>query len=290
MAGAGDTEERLRLHARRLCRDIGERTVARGLAAAEAYVHAALAETGLAVERQAYAAFGSSPANLVARAGPVGDRPWIIGAHYDTVPGTEGADDNGSAVCVLLELARRLARAPPPVPVRLAAFALEEAPAFGTPQQGSRAFIRRLRAAGQRPRGALVLEMVGYTAATQRYPAALRYTGYPQRGDFIGIVGNRRSRGLTQAAAAGLRRQPGLPVATLTVPFDGLVLPATRLSDHSSFWDARWPAVMITDTAFFRNPHYHRPSDRIETLDFDFMAAVVGGLEHALHGFAAAPG
>ena len=278
MAPRSAAEERLEADARVLCRAIGERTLERGLAEAEHYVHGVLAETGLPVERQAYAHGGAEVANLVAAAGPEGGAPLVVGAHYDTVAGTEGADDNASAVCVLLELARRLAREPPPIPVRLAAFTLEEAPAFGTARQGSRVFIERARRHGPRPRGALVLEMVGFTAAEQHYPAPLRYAGYPATGDFIGVVGNRHSRRLASAVAAGLARAPGLPVETLTVPFDGRILPATRLSDHSSFWDAGWPAVMITDTAFFRNPHYHRPSDRLETLDFGFMARLVEGL------------
>lgn len=271
----------LQADARSLCRDIGERTVhSGGLAAAEAFLRGALQATGLPVERQAYSAFGATVANLVVDVGPPGESPLIVGAHYDTVPGTEGADDNGSAVCVLLALARRLARRPPPVPVRLVAFTLEEAPAFASPDQGSRVFVRGMERAGERTRGAIVLEMVGYTAPDQAYPGPLRLAGYPSRGDFIGIVGNRRSRRLLRDTAQGFRRNPALPVETLTVPFDGTILPAVRLSDHASFWDARWPAVMVTDTAFFRNPYYHRPGDRIETLDFDFMARLVDSLEY----------
>lgn len=273
----------LRADARSLCRDIGERTVrSGGLAAAEGFLLRALQASGLAVQRQAYSAFGAEVANLVVDIGPPGDAPLIVGAHYDTVPGTEGADDNGSAVCVLLALARRLAQRPPAVPVRLVAFTLEEAPAFATGNQGSRVFVREMKRAGQRPRGAIVLEMVGYTAPEQAYPGPLRLAGYPSSGDFIGIVGNRRSRRLLQETANGFRRNPVLPVETLTVPFDGAILPAVRLSDHASFWDARWPAVMVTDTAFFRNPHYHLPGDRIETLDFDFMARLVDSLECAV--------
>ncbi len=281
------TLQRLRDDAWALCRDIGERTLARGLDTAEADLQRRLEATGLAVARQPYAAAGRTVANLIASAGPDTGAPLVVGAHYDTVPGTEGADDNASAVCVLLELARRLAARPPSIPVRLVAFTLEEAPAFGTAQQGSRAAIARWQAQGDAPAGALVLEMVGYTAAEQHYPGPLRWAGYPDTGDFIGVVGNRRSRRLTEATARGLRDQPALPVATLTVPFDGHVLPDTRLSDHSAFWDAGWPAVMITDTAFFRNPHYHGASDRLETLDFDFMARLVGGLIGAIDAVAA---
>lgn len=276
------TRRRLRAHAEVLCREIGERTTAGGLQQAEEYLHEQLAGLDLALKRQAYRAFDTEVANLVASAGPPGGTPLVVGAHYDTVPGTEGADDNASAVCVLLELARRLSLAPPPHPIRLAAFTLEEAPAFGTARQGSRAFLEHCRGAGITPRGGIILEMVGFTAPEQRYPAALKWAGYPSRGDFIGVVANRRSRRLLRRLADGLRAHPGLPVETLTVPFDGYVLPDTRLSDHSAFWDARLPAVMVTDTAFFRNPHYHRPSDRLETLDFGFMTAVAEALDHAI--------
>ncbi|MDX1609561.1 MAG: M28 family peptidase [Halofilum sp. (in: g-proteobacteria)] len=276
------TTEDLRADAGALCRDIGERTLDTGLAAAERWLQRAFEAAGLAVERQEYAAWGAPVANLVVHLGPAGDDPLVIGAHYDTVPGTEGADDNGSSVCVLLALARRLARRPPSIPLRLVAFTLEEEPAFGTANQGSRVFVQRMREAGERPRGAIVLEMVGYTAATQAYPAPLRRAGYPETGDFIGIVANRRSRHLMRDLSRGLRRHPDLPVETLVAPCNGWLLPDVRLSDHSSFWDARWPAVMVTDTAYFRNPNYHRPSDRIETLDFDFMARLVNSLDLAV--------
>lgn len=283
MSATTDTEAELRRHAHALCRDIGARTLAGGgLARAEGYLVEAFGDAGLAVEREPYACGGAEVANLVCTPGEDGEEPLVIGAHYDTVPGTEGADDNASAVCVLLALARRLAARPPAMPVCLVAFTLEEPPAFGTPWQGSRVFTRRMHAAGRRPRGAVVLEMVGYTAPAQDYPLLLALAGYPRTGDFIGIVGNRRSRSLTRTLAHGFRRNPELPVETLTVPLKGGLLPEVRLSDHSSFWDAGWPAVMVTDTAFFRNPHYHTPADRVETLDFGFMARLVDSLELAL--------
>ena len=274
---------RLQADAGALCRDIGERTVASGgLARAERCLVGKLEETGGAVRRHAYPARGTEVANLAVDFGPPGGEPLVVAAHYDTVPGTEGADDNGSAVCVLLGLARRLALRGPATPVRLVLFTLEEAPAFATPEQGSRRYLQDMTASAERTRGAIVLEMVGYTSQQQLYPAPLRWAGYPDRGDFVGIVGNRRSRHLLADIARGFRRNRALPVETLTVPFDGRILPAVRLSDHASFWDAGLPAVMVTDTAFFRNPHYHRPSDRIETLDFDFMARLVDSLEIAI--------
>lgn len=289
-AARAETEAVLRRHAQVLCKEIGERTIASGgLAAAERHLIGALTALGLPPTRQSYAVFGGEVANLICEVGHGAGEPLVIGAHYDTVPGTEGADDNASAVCVLLALAARLAARPPAIPVRLVAFTLEEPPAFHTPYQGSRVFCRRLRRAGERPRAAIVLEMVGYTAARQGYPFVLSFAGYPATGDYIGIVGNLRSRRLTRSLKRAFRRNPDLPVETLTVPLNGWVLGATRLSDHSSFWDRGWPAVMVTDTAFFRNPNYHTPADRMETLDIAFMARLVDSLELAVAELAAAP-
>ncbi len=130
--------------------------------------------------------------------------------------------------------------------------------------------------------GALILEMVGYTSPRQHYPFVSRWPGYPAQGNFIGVVGNWRSRRFGRAALKGFRNNGNLPVESLFLPFNGWILPATRLSDHASFWDVGWPALMVTDTAFFRNPNYHLPSDSIDTLDFSFMAQLVKSLELAL--------
>jgi Zn-dependent M28 family amino/carboxypeptidase len=207
---------------------------------------------------------------------------YVVGAHYDTVPGTPGADDNASAVAVMLELAGRLRRATLKAPVLFAAFTLEEPPAHLTSHQGSRFFVRQCQSKGDRVLGAIILEMVGYTAPRQQYPFLPRWPGYPSNGDFIGIIGNWRSWRFGRAVRRGFRKNTHLPVASLFLPFDGHILPETRLSDHASFWDAGLPALMVTDTAFFRNPNYHLPSDRIDTLDFTFMAQLVKSLELAL--------
>jgi hypothetical protein len=227
------TYQRLAEHVQALAGEIGERTIYSGLDAAEAYVASALGSAGVEIVRQTYGYAGTEVANLVAPVGATDGHPWVVAAHYDTVPGYPGADDNASAVAVLLELARELERHPPAAPVWLVAFTLEEAPAYGTPLQGSRVFAARWRHQGVQPPGALVLEMVGYTAAEQLYPGPLRWAGYPSTGDFIGVIGNGRSRRLRRATERGLRCQRDLPVEGLTVPFDGRVLPETRLSDHS---------------------------------------------------------
>jgi hypothetical protein len=127
----------------------------------------------------------------------------------------------------------------------------------------------------------LCLEMVGYTCSEpgcQSYPFPLMFFDYPKEGNFIGIVGNFDSRGLTRRTFESFKKNPDLPVIKLTVPFNGWILPAVRLSDHASFWDEGFKAVMITDSAFYRNPHYHLPSDRAATLDYRFMAELVGSL------------
>lgn len=285
-------EDTLRRHVHALAVEIGERSVfrARNLARAEAYIRTAFEDMGLAVETQGYEYEGLSVANLIAA--PPGHEDsqayYLMGAHYDTVMGTPGADDNASAVAVMLTLAERLAWRPPGVPLRFAAFTLEEPPVFETSQQGSRVFVHARAEAGDRVLGAVILEMVGYTSPRQHYPLSVAWLGYPREGNFIGVVGNRPSRPFGRTLIAGLEKNPKLPVESLFVPFNGYILPVTRWSDHASFWDRGWPAVMVTDTAFLRNPNYHMASDTMATLDFAFMAELVRGLELAIAELASA--
>ena len=201
--------------------------------------------------------------------------PVLVAAHYDGPLGSPGADDNASGVVALLELARRWAQTPPKRPVWLVAFDQEE---WG--MVGSTVLARELKANGQRLHLMLSLEMLGYTAEEQNYPLEAMKALYGSRGDFIALVAN------TGAAALlpGLSRGMGAHVKTkvLPVPFKGRQLPDVRLSDHSPFWDEGYNAVMVTDTSFMRNPHYHRPSDTIETLDLAFLQAVINGLDAAI--------
>ena len=287
----GDLTAALRRHVRALSAEIGERSVLRGdgLDRAKGYVRRAFEAAGLTVSEQTYEYAGRQVANLIADipGGPQGGLPYIVGAHYDTVIGTPGADDNASAVAVMLELARHAVSTPTALPLRFVAFTLEEPPAFGSRNQGSRVFVRRLVKAGRGVAGAIILEMVGMTAPRQEYPVFLQWAGYPKTGDFIGVVGNRPSRGFGRRVLDGMRRNPALPVESLFVWFDGWVLADTRLSDHASFWDRGFPALMITDTAYFRNHNYHGPGDRAETLDYAFMAELVRSLQLALDALAA---
>ena len=200
--------------------------------------------------------------------------PILIGAHYDAVPGSPGADDNASGVAVLLELARLLTAEPASSPLRLIAFDMEE---FGL--QGSHHYAAELKQQGHPLRLMFSLEMLGYcdgTPGSQRYPTGLKYF-YPSQGDFIALIGNLA----TVPDLIRLRRsmrQQGVPCEWLPAGQKGRLIPDTRRSDHAPFWDEGYPAVMVTDTANMRNPHYHRASDRIETLDLDFLAGVCLGL------------
>lgn len=127
----------------------------------------------------------------------------------------------------------------------------------------------------------ICLEMVGYSChepGCQEYPFPLMFFGYPKTGDFIGIVGNLRSRNLSSNLFRAFGRNPELPAVKLTVPLGGWLLPAVRLSDHASFWRKGFKAVMITDSSFYRNPHYHLPSDTMDKLDYRFMAELVKSL------------
>ena len=279
-------QDNLRKHVKALAVNIGPRTPSNpdSLVRAANYIRSVFEEEGLSVREQAYQYYDQRVTNVLATVpATVGASAYyVVGAHYDTVPGTPGADDNASAMAVLLELAGRLRQARPKPPVVFAAFTLEEPPAYSTGHQGSRIFVRQCQSNGDSLLGAIILEMVGYTAPRQRYPLVSRWPGYPAQGNFVGIIGNWRSRRFGGSVLRGFRKNSDLPVESLFLPFDGRILPETRLSDHAAFWDAGLPAIMVTDTAFFRNPNYHLPSDTIDTLDFTFMAQLVKSLELAL--------
>jgi aminopeptidase YwaD len=248
---------------------------------AAAYIRSHLEEAGLVIEEARLSEAGFTGFNLLGRVQPQrADLPLlIVGAHYDSVPGTPGADDNASGVAALLELARwiapRLASLKPFCQLMLAAYDLEE---YGF--VGSFVHSRELQRAATALRGMISLEMLGYTDQrphSQRLPPHLIKL-YPNVGDFIGVCGNEASRTLVEAVTGAMKRVPGLPVESIAVPGKGEVLPEVRLSDHSSFWDRGYPALMITDTSFMRNPHYHQPTDRPETLDYPFLAKVTAGI------------
>ncbi len=269
---------------------VGERhphSAPQALTQAAEYLAARLAEYGWTTSAQPFRALGKSYFNILGIKLPPGrppknpQAPLLIGAHYDTVAGSPGADDNASALAVLLEAADRLRHMVVARPIWLAAFCLEEHGLLG-----SRAFISGLKHAGQPLDGAIVLECVGYAsrdAGSQRMPPGVPIA-VPSVGNFLGIVGNEASRELVASVERSARRvSPATPTVALAVPARGENLPDVRRSDHAAFWDEGYRAVMLTDTANFRNPHYHQPSDTLDTLDLDFLEGVseivVGSIE-----------
>lgn len=217
--------------------------------------------------------------NLPPNGAEKGDLPPIlVGAHYDAVPGTPGADDNATGVAVLLELARMFAAEPTRYPLRLVAFDMEE---YGL--LGSADYAAQLKQEQQPLRLMISLEMLGYrdiTPGSQNYPPPLERF-YPNRGDFIALIGNWRTIRDLICISRSIRKV-GVPSQWLPVPNRGLIVRQTRQSDHAPFWDAGYPAIMVTDTAFMRNPHYHKPTDTISTLDLDFLTGVCQGLESGI--------
>lgn len=204
--------------------------------------------------------------------------PILIAAHYDAVPGCPGADDNATGVAVLLELARMFAKEPIKYPLRLIAFDMEE---YGL--IGSAEYAAMLQQEKQQLRLMISLEMLGYRDSrpnSQSYPPPLERF-YPERGDFIALIGNLRTIPDLIHLCRNIR-QCETPSEWLTVPNKGKVVPPTRLSDHAPFWDVGYSAMMVTDTSFMRNPHYHKPSDTIATLDLDFLTGVCRGLEQGI--------
>jgi len=247
-----------------------------------------LEAAGGRVEYQRYSVDGFDYANVIARFGPQQGRPLVIGAHYDVHEGTPGADDNASGVAGLLELARLLRGQRLDGPVELVAYTLEEPPYFRTEHMGSSVHAQRLVSKGIEPALVLVLETIGYFsdhAGSQRYPVPGLDLIYPETGNFVAVVGHagnvgsvRRIKGLMSGASA-------LPVSSINAP---AWLPGIDFSDHASYWAHGIPAVMVTDTAFFRNPHYHEATDLPETLDYRRMAMVVDGVLAVVRGFSPA--
>ena len=271
--------DRLRAHLLAL---IGARdpvTSPDALRSAEDYLTGQFQRLGLDVSFHPFQALVKTYRNVIAampaspRTAPQDDtRPLIVAAHYDTVPGSPGADENASGLAVMLEVARSLRAVPLGRSLRFIGFCLEE-----REQLGSLAYASSLREAGQDILGAIVLECVGYACSeegSQFAPAAVPIA-IPSTGDFLGIIGNTASAELAGAVDRAMNRHvPDLRTVSLLVPGQGERLPDTRRSDHAAFWAHGYPALMLTDTANFRNPHYHQASDTLATLDLAFLRQV----------------
>ena len=284
-----DTVKRIKAHLQELTVTIGERSVGvpENLERTAEYIESFYQNLGIAVHREPYDYRNFTVFNVVAEivAGTRAKNRFVVGAHYDSVMGTVGADDNASAVAVQLETARQLKLVLETQKLNLAvkfvSFALEEPPVYGTRYMGSRVYAKKARKNNEQIDGMICLEMVGYACyekGCQGYPFPLMFFGYPKEGNFIGIVGNTKSKAFTKALVSAFFKNKELPVVKLNVPLNGRILPSVRLSDHASFWDQGFKAVMITDSAFYRNPHYHTSLDTMEKLDYDYMAELVESL------------
>ena len=277
--------QRLRRHVERLAGDIGERNVAvpEGLRRAAMYIESEWKEMGYAVDRLAYDVSGTRCANLavVRKGGLRQDEILLIGAHYDSVTGCPGANDNASGVAALLEISRIMLAVEPTLAVHFVAFVNEEPPFFLTSQQGSALYADAARRRGDDIRLMVCLETIGYyvdSPGSQSYPALFGLF-YPDRGNFIGIVSDFSSAPAMRRLAEAFRAQSNFPLQTVsTFRF----VPGVSWSDHRSFWREGYRAVMVTDTALYRYQHYHLPSDTPDKLAYPELARVTLGLFKAL--------
>lgn len=269
--------ERITRHLQRIARERNFQTSPNSLSQVQSYVREQFTQFGFKVREEPFSYSGESFSNLVASFETDPHKPRLIfAAHFDAVPGSPGADDNASGVAALLEAARVFAeneevRDKQPWAVEFAAFNLEE---YG--MIGSRAYARKLKSERVPVFGMFSLEMVGFTShqkGSQKMPLFLK-PFYPNVGNFIGLVANTQSQPLLKKVKNIFREVAGLATETLTLPANGWVFPDARLSDHSPFWDEGFPALLVTDTSFFRNPFYHSPQDRVETLDLEFLTKV----------------
>ncbi|MEE9551545.1 MAG: M20/M25/M40 family metallo-hydrolase [Gammaproteobacteria bacterium] len=276
----GALKDRLYQHVWELSEEIGERhhEQADALNKAAEYIKKEFSHINLDVKLQS---FGEQPyQNLIAEVSGSEESSEIIiiGAHYDTVWLSPGADDNASGIAALLEFAHALSGSHPKKTIRFVAFANEEHPFSGTDEMGSRVYARTVLEKNENIAGMFSLEMLGFFSdipGSQQYPAYIRWF-YPDTASFIAFTSNLSSRSLLVRAIKHYNGNSSVPVQGLVVP--AFLVPDIRRSDHASFWELGYPAVMITDTANFRNMNYHSVGDVIGTLNFESMARVVSGL------------
>ena len=267
----------LRAHVQMLAGDIGERNHGHPKALASAAEYLALELAGIApeVQRLPYGKRGAENLELTL---PGNQEIVVIGAHYDAVAGSPGANDNASGVAAALVLARELRAVKRRRTLRVVLFADEEPPYFQTDRMGSLVYARACRKRGDRVVAMLSLETMGYYSDapdSQHYPAPLGLM-FPDRGNFIGFVANPDSRPLLYQVARSFRKNTAFPSEGAALSAE---LPGIGWSDHWSFWQVDYPAIMVTDTATFRYPHYHTRRDTPDRLDYDRLARVVVGLE-----------
>jgi Zn-dependent M28 family amino/carboxypeptidase len=269
-----------------LSEEIGERSYrdVPELNKAADYIENAFRSYGCTPARQAFGYRGKTYYNIISEVKGTNQAKkeiLIIGAHYDTVVGTPGADDNASGVAGLLELARLTASQPAERTIRFAAFSLEEPPAFGTNNMGSYAYAKSVKEENVKVFGMISLEMIGYFCeekGCQEYPPVVGWF-FPSKGDYISFVGNFSSGSFTKKVKESFLSTSRFPIESLNT-FSSIT--GVDFSDHRNFWIFGFDAFMMTDTSFYRNPNYHQAEDTLEKLDFKKMREFVAGLSRAL--------
>lgn len=274
-----------------LAGEIGERNMRRypQLNAAADFIEDSFSRAGLQPRRDTYEVGGLACHNIEAEIRGARPQILVIGAHYDSVFGSPGANDNGSGVAALLALARRFAGKPTGQTLRFVAFVNEEPFYFQSEQMGSFVYASRCKARGDQISGMISLETIGYFSdapRSQTYPAPGLSAFYPATGNFISFVGNVGSRALLRRSIALFREQAKLPSEGAALPS---FIPGVGWSDQWAFWQHGYPGIMITDTAPFRYPHYHEATDTPDKLDYDRFALVVSGVEKVIEGLDRAP-
>ena len=273
--------DELRADVRKLAGEIGERNMSRyaQLNAAGEFIEQSFTRAGLHPRRDSYDLHDRTCHNIEAEIAGSSGEIVVVGAHYDSVLGCPGANDNGSGVAALLALARRFAGKPGVATLRFVAFVNEEPPYFLSPEMGSYVYAGRCKYRGDRITAMISLETIGYYSdvpGSQTYPAPGLGVFYPKIGNFIGFVANTHSRALLRRAISTFRAQKKIPSEGAALP---AFIPGVSWSDQWSFWRHDYPAIMITDTAPFRYPHYHLPTDTPDKLDYDRFALVVSAMQ-----------
>lgn len=281
-----DIVDNLKNHVFKLSSKIGNRSVRyyENLIKAEHYIVTEFKTIGYEVILQEYTINGKILRNIIAQKQGTGEnlQTIIVGAHYDTF-GNPGADDNASGIAGVIELARLFYPKQVNNNIRFIAFVNEEAPYFKTKLMGSMVYSDDLKSKGESIKGAIILEMIGYYSDdvnSQSYPIPLGIK-YPNKGNFILAVANRKSKDLLYDFSKSFKRSCGMPLTTLALNVEG-----TDYSDNWSFWENGYKALMITDTAFYRNANYHTDEDTYETLNYEYMSETVKGLFHSIYSLA----
>jgi hypothetical protein len=247
-----------------------------------AYIREQFLAAGGRVSEQPFTVRGKTYRNVIARFGPEQGERIVVGAHYDSCEPLPAADDNASGIAGLIELAFLLQKQAPALGVELVAYTLEEPPFFRTEHMGSAVHAKALKAQGVKVRAMLALEMIGYFSdekGSQEYPLGLLSLFYPSKGNYIAVIGRFTDMGLVRRVKKAMRGATPLPVVSMNAPRS---VPGIDFSDHRNYWDAGYRAAMITDSAFYRNHNYHKPTDTANTLDYTRMAQVVVGVHSAL--------